>query len=74
YAPKPYPGRVSLFISDDATVAGVSRRLDPRFAWARYAAAYEIRAFPGGHQAVLEMPYAISFAETLQAALAESLR
>ena len=73
YVPRPYPGRVSLFISDDAAVAGVSRNLDPRFAWARYAADHEVRVFPGGHQAVLEMPYAISFAETLKAALEDAL-
>ena len=73
YAPKPYRGRVSLFISDDAAVAGVSRGLDPRFAWARHAAEHEIRVFPGGHDAVLEMPHATAFAETLKAALEEAL-
>lgn len=73
YTPAPYPGRVSLFISDDAAVAGVSRGLDPRFAWARQAADHEIRIFPGGHDAVLEMPHAVAFAETLKAALEEAL-
>ena len=74
YRPQPYPGRISLFISDDAAVAGVSKNLDPRFAWAKHAASHEIRVFPGGHEAVLEMPYAVNFAETLKAALEDALR
>ena len=74
YEPKPYPGAISLFISDDEHGAEVSRDLDPRFAWAEYAAAHEVRVFPGGHDAVLEMPYAIGFAETLKAALEDAWR
>lgn len=73
YKPKPYRGAVSLFISDDEAVAGVSRDLDPRFAWAQHADAHEIRVFPGGHEAVLDMPYAVAFAEVLNAALNDAL-
>jgi len=73
YEPRHYPGRVSLFISEDEAVAGVSRDLDPRFAWTSHVASYEVRVFPGGHEAVLEMPYAITFAETLKAALDDAL-
>ena len=73
YVPKPYPGRISLFISDEEAAAGLSEGLDPRFAWVPYAAGHEVREFPGGHGAVLEMPYAATFAETLKAALEAAL-
>ncbi len=73
YVPKPYPGRLSLFISPEEAADGLSKKTDPRFAWTRYAAAHEIREFPGGHGAVLEMPYAATFAEILQAALEDAL-
>ncbi len=73
YVPRAYPGRVSLFISDDANAAGLSRNLDPRFAWTRVAGSHEVRVFPGGHEAVLEPPYAVHFAETLGAALEEAV-
>jgi amino acid adenylation domain-containing protein len=73
YVPKPYAGRVSLFISNEEAAAGLSKRFDPRFAWAPYASAHEILEFPGGHGAVLEMPYAATFAETLKGALDAAL-
>lgn len=73
YQPRPYAGTVSLFVSDDEAVAGVSPRLDPRFAWANSAGAHNVHTFPGGHEAVLEMPYAVDFAETLKGALDTAL-
>jgi surfactin family lipopeptide synthetase C len=73
YEPRPYGGRISLFVSDVEGFQGVSRDLDPRLAWIRYAAACEVRRFPGGHVALLAMPYVPAFAEALKNALADAL-
>lgn len=73
YQPRYFPGRISLFISDDEASAGVSRRLDSRYAWARYAREHEVRRFPGGHDDLIEMTHGALFSEVLHAALEDAL-
>ena len=73
YEPRSYGGAITLFVSDDEAFAGVSRHLDPRLRWTRYAAVLEVRTFPGGHDNVLEALDGGSFAEALQMALEGAL-
>jgi thioesterase domain-containing protein len=74
YVPRPYPGSISLFISDEEAYLGVSAELDARRQWVHFAAQYEIRMFPGGHDSVLDRNDAGAFAATLKVALEDALR
>lgn len=65
YVPKFYAGTITLFISEEEPLAGLSPDLDPRCAWRRYAAQHEIKRFGGEHADLLRMPRAAEFAEQL---------
>jgi amino acid adenylation domain-containing protein len=69
YTPRFYPGTIAIFISDDPSLRGLSPDLDPRTAWTRFAAKREVYVCEGGHESVLELPYALNLAQRLKAAI-----
>jgi thioesterase domain-containing protein/acyl carrier protein len=73
YQPAFYEGPISLFISEEDSLSGVSRDLDPRFVWARYAAAHDLYALKGGHEEVVKAPYVFELAEAIDTALHKAL-
>ena len=72
YVPRPFPGQIHIFLSEDRDLLGVSEDLDPRLAW-RSVASCEVHRLAGDHAGVLKMPHAAEFARTLDETLAESL-
>jgi thioesterase domain-containing protein len=74
YHPRDYPGRISLFLTDDEAYLGVSARLDARQEWTRHAASSEIRTCPGGHGDLFGAPDSQGFASTFKSAINDALR
>jgi phthiocerol/phenolphthiocerol synthesis type-I polyketide synthase D len=68
YRPRPLPGRIALFISQDPELLGVSRRFDPRVRWQEFAEGADIWEFPGGHS-IIEMEDQTAFAKRLKEAI-----
>jgi thioesterase domain-containing protein len=73
YGPRRYSGHLTLFVSDDEELRGVGRARDPRYAWRSMTSSHEIWDFPGGHEAIGELPHAAHFAERLKEALDAAL-
>ncbi len=69
YPVRPYPGDVVLCVSDDVSLHGISRSIDPRFAWTRYTARHEVHLIPGSHESVLEPPQVLLLAEVMDTEL-----
>ncbi len=69
YQVRPYPGPVAVFVSDDPSLRGVGPNLDPRLAWSRVTARRDVYVCDGNHESVLGLPYALSLADRLRAAL-----
>jgi thioesterase domain-containing protein len=67
FAPRPYPGRVTLFWAQDRSE---SSDCDPAVAWARWATGgVEVHEVPGGHDAIVKEPYVQILAEKLRICL-----
>ena len=69
YPVRPYPGDVVLCVSDDDSLLGISRSIDPRFAWTRYVAGHEVHLIRGPHESVLKPPQVLRLAEAMDTAL-----
>jgi amino acid adenylation domain-containing protein len=69
YQPEHYDGRISLFVSDDESLAGITREFDPRFAWTRYAADTALYPIKGPHEEVVKAPYVFALADAIDDAL-----
>jgi amino acid adenylation domain-containing protein len=69
YRPRPYPGPVALFVSDDPSLRGVADDLDPRLAWNRVAARSDVYGCDGNHESVLALPHVLSLAAALRTAI-----
>jgi thioesterase domain-containing protein/acyl carrier protein len=69
YQVRHYSGTVSLFVSDDPSFRGIDTSLDPRLAWMRVATRRDIYRCDGDHESVLKLPFALSLAEQILAAL-----
>ena len=74
YLPQPFPGKVHLFLSDEADLAGVGPKVDPRRGWARVCSSCEIVELEGEHVQMLESPMLDSFAERFAHCLTEAQR
>ena len=62
YLPRPYDGRVDLFLADDG------EDLDASIGWRAFASgAFEIHRLPGGHYDLLRQPLVTHLAEILDA-------
>ncbi len=72
YVPRPFAGKVYLFVSEEPDLAGVGQRVDPRCAWARLCSSCEIVHLRGEHAQMLEPPLLNSFADIFARYLAES--
>ncbi|MGE0404664.1 MAG: thioesterase domain-containing protein [Candidatus Korobacteraceae bacterium] len=72
YVPQPFPGKVHLFLSNEADLAGVSRRVDPRRGWARVCSDHEVIELKGEHVQMLEPPLLDNFAALLAKSLDEA--
>jgi thioesterase domain-containing protein len=72
YVPQPYAGKLYLFLSEEADLAGVGQRVDPRYGWTRLCSSYEVIHLEGEHVQMLEQPLVNRFAEVFARCLAES--
>jgi phthiocerol/phenolphthiocerol synthesis type-I polyketide synthase D len=72
YVPQQFAGKVHLFLSDEADLAGVSQRVDPRRGWARVCSSCEVIQLQGEHVQMLDSPLLDSFAERFAGCLAEA--
>ncbi len=61
YVPRPYPGRIAVF------VAGDRRGTDPSMGWGRLAAVVATHVVPGNHASILKAPGVLKLAEALRA-------
>lgn len=66
YVPQAFEGRMHVFVSEEPSLAGVSRRLDPRQAWKRVCENCEMIQVRGGHLEMLDPPLVDLFAKQLR--------
>jgi amino acid adenylation domain-containing protein len=66
YVPQAFEGRLHVFVSEEPSLAGVSRRLDPRQAWKRVCENCEMIQVRGGHLEMLDPPLVDLFAKQLR--------